>query len=50
MASRLRVDRGAIHRFVDETDEIPKPFVWTADPNRVIADVQGGKHVIESIY
>ena len=40
----------AINRFVDETNDNPKPFVWTADPNRIIAAVNRGKHVIESIH
>jgi len=40
----------AIHRFVAETNNNPKPFVWTADPGRVIAAVRRGKHVIESIH
>ena len=36
--------QAAIHRFIAETNGNPKPFVWTADPNRVIAAVQRGKH------
>ena len=51
----------AINRFVAETPEPalgrakpdpgdnPKPFVRTAEPNRIIAAVNRGKHVIESI-
>ena len=27
----------AINRFVEETNSNPKPFVWTADPKRVLA-------------
>jgi hypothetical protein len=42
--------QAAIHRFIAETNGNPKPFVWTGDPNRVIAAVQRGKHVIESIH
>ena len=37
----------AINRFVAETNADPKPFVWTADPNRVIAAVKRGKQVFE---
>jgi hypothetical protein len=33
-----------------ETNQSPKPFVWTARPQRLIAAVQRGKHVIESIH
>ncbi len=40
----------AITRFVAETNDNPKPFVWTADPNRIIAADNRGKHVIESIH
>lgn len=29
--------QAAINRFVEETNADPKPFVWTADPNRVLA-------------
>jgi transposase len=42
--------QAAINRFVQETNADPKPFVWTADPNRVIAAVQRGKQVIESLH
>ena len=42
--------QAAINRFVEETNADPKPFVWTADPNRVIAAVQRGKQKLESIH
>ena len=32
-----------------ETNDNPKPFGWTADPNRIIAAVNPWKHVIESV-
>ena len=58
--TRRRLQRGvfrsvndlqtAINRFVAETNENPKPFVWTADPNRIISAVNRGKHVFESIH
>jgi hypothetical protein len=35
----------AINRFVAETNVDPKPFVWTADPKRVLAAVKRGKHL-----
>ena len=48
--SRRRLKRGvfrsvvelqtAINRFIDETNQMPKPFVWTADPNKIIAAVR----------
>ena len=33
-----------------EANHQPKPFVWTADPNRVIAAVKRGKQTLESIH
>jgi len=42
--------QAAINRFVAETNAQPKPFIWTADPNRVIAAVRRGKLVIESLH
>jgi transposase len=40
----------AINRFIVETNASPKPFVWTADPNRVLAAVTRGKQALESIH
>ena len=40
----------AINRFVAVTNADPKPFVWTADPNRVLAAVKRGKQTLESIH
>ena len=36
----------AINRFVAETNLNPKPFVWTADPKRVLATVKRGKQTL----
>ena len=30
----------AINRFLDETNDNPKPFTWTADPDKIIAAVK----------
>ena len=38
----------AINRFLDEHNEIPKPFVWTADPDKIIAAVRRGHQVLDS--
>src|SRR6187401_1095008 len=38
--------QAAINRFVEETNAHPKPFVWTADPNRVLAAVRRGKQTL----
>src|ERR1700680_2523123 len=40
----------AINRFVAETNVDPKPFVWTADPKRVLAAVKRGKQTLESVH
>ena len=40
----------AINRFIVETNASPKPFVWTDDPNRVLAAVSRGKQALESIH
>ena len=32
----------AINRFVEETNHMPKPFTWTADPDKIIAAVKRG--------
>ena len=42
--------KAAINRFVAETNADPKPFVWTADPNRVLAAVKRGKQALKSIH
>ena len=40
----------AINRFVAYTNADPKPFVWTADPKRVLAAVKRGKQTLESVH
>ena len=40
----------AINRFLAETNETPKPFVWTADPDHIIAAVRRGHQVLDSIH
>ena len=42
--------RVAINRFLADTNANPKPFVWTADPNRVLAAVKRGKQALESVH
>ena len=41
--------QAAINRFVAETNHDPKPFTWTADPDKIIAAVRGGLQVLDSI-
>ena len=40
----------AINRFVRETNNKPKPFTWTADPDAIIKKVRRGKQALESIH
>lgn len=40
----------AIKRFIAETNTDPKPFVWTARPNRILAAVKRGKQTLESLH
>jgi hypothetical protein len=42
--------QAAINRFLTETNADPKPFVWTAHPDRVIAAVQRGIQALESMH
>jgi transposase len=42
--------QAAINRFIHETNAEPKPFVWTADPDRVLAAIKRGKQTLESIH
>ncbi len=38
------------NRYLDEHYETPKPFVWTAKPNRIIAAVKRGHQAVDSIH
>jgi transposase len=40
----------AINRYISEHNAAPKPFVWTADPDRVLAAVARGKQALESVH
>ena len=42
--------QAAINHFVAETNADPKPFVWTADPKRVLAAVKRGKQALKLIH
>ena len=39
--------QAAINRFLAETNADPKPFRWTADPDKIIAAVKRGHQVLE---
>ena len=40
----------AINRFLAETNAEPKPFTWTADPDKIIAAVRRGHQALDSIH
>jgi transposase len=42
--------QAAINRFIKEHNESPKPFVWTANPDKIIAAVRRGHQVLDSIH
>jgi hypothetical protein len=39
----------AINRFPRETDDDPKPFVWTADPDQIVAAIRRGYQALDPI-
>jgi transposase len=58
--SRRRLKRGvfgsivelqfAINRFLRETNDDPKPFTWTANPDKIIAAVRRGHQMLDSLH
>ena len=42
--------QAAINRFVIEHNAEPKPFTWTADPDKIIQAVRRGHQVLDSIH
>ena len=42
--------QGAINRFVLEHNAEPKPFTWTADPDKIIQAVRRGHQALDSIH
>jgi transposase len=42
--------QAAINRFLDEHNNHPRPFTWTADPDKIIAAVRRGHQVLDSIH
>jgi hypothetical protein len=41
--------QAAINRFLVDRNQQPKPVVWTADPDKIIAGAARGHQVMESI-
>ncbi len=42
--------QAAINRFVAETNENPKSFSWTADPDKIITTIKRGYQALESYH
>jgi transposase len=42
--------QAAIHRYIAEHNDDPKPFTWTADPDRVLAAISRGNQALESLH
>jgi transposase len=42
--------QAAINRFIAEHNTRPKPFTWTAAPDRIVAAVRRGHQVLDSIH
>jgi len=42
--------QAAINCFLAETNVNPRPFVWTADPDKIIAAVKRGHQMLDSIH
>jgi hypothetical protein len=50
-AFRSVVDlQAAINRYLNEANHDPKPFVWTANPDKIMAAVNRGRQALESIH
>ena len=58
--TRRRLQRGVFHSLVDlqaainrylaEHNQAPKPFVWTAEPEAILAKVKRGHQTLETIH
>lgn len=46
----VRELKGAIDRFLDQTNNDPKPFTWTADPDKIAAAVKRGHQLLDSFH
>lgn len=40
----------AIHSFLADTNAHPKPFIWTKDPDKIIAAVRRGHQMLDSVH
>jgi transposase len=42
--------QAAINRYLAEANDDPRPFTWTADPDKIIAAVRRGHQALDSIH
>src|ERR1022692_3887958 len=42
--------QAAINRFIAETNQMPNPFTWTVNPDKIIAAVKRGHQVLDSVH
>ena len=42
--------QAAINRFLAETNNSPKPFVWTAEPEPILEKVRRGHQALETVH
>ena len=42
--------QAAINRFLAEANDDPEPFVWTADPDRILEKVSRGHQALDAIH
>jgi hypothetical protein len=42
--------QAVVNRCLDEANHDPKPFVWTAELEKIIAAVNRGRQVLDSIH
>jgi len=42
--------QSAIERFIEATNQVPTPFVWTANLDKIVAAVKRGHQVLDSIH
>jgi transposase len=42
--------QAAITRFIEQTNDDPKPFIWLAKPDEILAKVKRGRQALESLH
>jgi hypothetical protein len=49
-SARWKASSTAISRFIAETNDKPKPFVWTKSADAILAAVNRGRQALEAIH